>query len=96
MKPRWIAIAATAFIAALAVAAADPALARAKKKARPACVDQPYQFSWNFLALGPAPQPNGCAPPVFSNGQYIGQDPDPYVRLQLQRDPATGYPNNFQ
>ena len=47
------------------------------------------------VALGPAPQPNGCAPPVYSGGQYVGQDPDPYIRSQLLRDPATGYTNNF-
>jgi hypothetical protein len=72
------------------VVLAPPALAR--KKARPHCVDRPYQFSWNFLLPGqPAPQPNGCAPPVYNYGEFIGQDPDPYIRLQLMRDPATGY-----
>jgi hypothetical protein len=95
MKRNWTVIAAAVVIAVLAVAAADPALARTKQKAKPACVDRPYQFSWNFLALGPAPQPNGCAPPVYSGGQYVGQDPDPYIRSQLLRDPATGYKTDF-
>ncbi len=37
------------------------------------------------------PQPNGCAPPVFEYGHYIGQDPDPNIRFQLMREPDTGY-----
>jgi len=78
-------------IAVLSVIAASPALARAKK-ARAQCVDSPQQFSWSFLLPGqPAPRANGCSPPVYNYGQYIGQDPDPYIRLQLMRDPATGY-----
>ena len=78
--------------AALVIGAADPALARAKSRNRPQCVDRSQEFSWNFLIPGQrAPQPNGCAPPVYNYGKYIGQDPDPNIRLQLMRDPATGY-----
>jgi hypothetical protein len=78
--------------AALVIAAADTALARAKSKTPPQCVDRPQEFSWNFLIPGQrVPQPNGCAPPVYNYGRYIGQDPDPNIRLQLMRDPATGY-----
>jgi hypothetical protein len=96
MTRTWIALSLAALAGMMAVTAADPALARSKAKARPACVDQPYQFSWNFLFSTRTPQPNGCAPPVYSGGQYIGQDPDPNIRLQLLRDPATGYPMNYQ
>ena len=92
MKFSWIVVAVAAFIAAIAVIAADPALARAKHKAVHRCVDGPYQFSWSFLLPGsPAPQPNGCAPPVYQYGRFIGQDPDRNIRHQLKRDPATGY-----
>lgn len=71
--------------------AASPALARTKK-ARAQCVDRLQQFSWNFLLPGqPAPRPNGCSPPVYNYGRFIGQDPDPSIRLQLMRDPGTGY-----
>ena len=78
--------------AALVIVAADPAMARTKSKSRPQCVDRPQAFSWNILIPGhPAPQPNGCAPAVYNYGRYIGQDPDPNIRLQLMRDPATGY-----
>ena len=53
---------------------------------------RPYQFFLEFLLPGhPGPQPNGCAPPVYAYGKYIGQDPDPNIRFQLLRDPATGY-----
>ena len=78
-------------VVVLSVIDASPALAR-EKKARAQCVDRPQQFSWNFLLPGqPAPRPNGCSPPVYNYGRFIGQDPDPYIRLQLMRDPGTGY-----
>ena len=76
----------------MVVVAADPALARVKHKLARHCVDQTadgpslYGFFFN-----PPPQPNGCAPPVYAYGHYVGQDPDPYIRQQLNRDPQTGY-----
>jgi hypothetical protein len=92
MKFRWIVVAVAAVIAAIGGIAADPALARAKHKVVRHCVDRPYQFSWSFLLPGsPTPQPNGFAPAVYQYGRYIGQDPDRNIRLQLKRDPATGY-----
>jgi len=87
MKFRWVVIAA----AGLAVVAADPALARARHKARPHCIDRPMEFSWDGFWFNPPPQPNGCAPPVYAFGEYVGQDPDPNIRFQLRRDPSTGY-----
>lgn len=94
MRPSWIVIA----LAALVVTA-GPALARSKYKHPPRCVDRPVEFSWyNFLlGTGPAPSPNGCAPPVFSNGHFVGQDPDPFIRHGLRVDPDTGYegPNKY-
>jgi hypothetical protein len=81
-----------AAVALLSLIAADSALARAKHPAKRACVDRPYQFSWSFLYPGsPVPQPNGCSPPVYAYGKFIGQDPDPNIRFQLQRDPGSGY-----
>jgi len=98
MKIRRIVIAVTALCVAvlgvpiLGVIGTDPALARVKHKAKPLCVDRPFEFSWsNLFASRPAPQPNGCAPPVYQYGRFIGQDPDSNIRLQLKRDPATGY-----
>ena len=90
MKFMWFAIA----LAAFSVAAAESASARAERRPprQTQCVDQPYQFSWGSLLPGrPAPQLNGCAPPVYEYNRLIGQDPDPNIRFQLQRDPATGY-----
>ncbi len=90
MKFTWFAIA----LAALSVATASSASARAKHRTlhQTQCIDQPYQVSWDFLLPGQsAPQPNGCSPPVYQYNRYIGQDPDPNIRFQLQRDPATGY-----
>ena len=86
-----------AAIAALCLLAADPALARSKHKANAACADQPVPSVMSGLGryllvpTNQAPQPNGCAPPVYAYGKYVGQDPDPNIRFQLMRDPATGY-----
>jgi hypothetical protein len=44
---------------------------------------------------GPPPGPNGCAPAVYQYGRYVGQDPDPFIRLQLMRDPKTGAAADF-
>jgi hypothetical protein len=87
MKIRWIVVA----VAGLAVIAAGPALARAKHKAQRQCIERPYAFSWGGIITNPAPKPNGCAPPVYQYGRYVGQDPDPFIRQQLLRDPQTGY-----
>jgi 2-polyprenyl-6-methoxyphenol hydroxylase-like FAD-dependent oxidoreductase len=79
-------------IAVLTLAAADGASARVKKQAQqPRCADRPYEFSWGGIWTNPRPQPTGCAPPVYQHGGYVGQDPDPNIRFQLLRDPATGY-----
>jgi hypothetical protein len=86
MNLRWIVIA----VAGLAVIAAGPALARAKHKAQRQCADRPYDFTWGGFITNPAPQPNGCAPAVYQDNKYVGQDPDPYIRSQLRRDPRTG------
>jgi hypothetical protein len=97
MKSAWLGIA----LAGIAlVVAADPALAR-KRHHKPApqparCMDAPYQFTWGGLLFNGRPQPNGCAPAVHEYGYYIGQDPDPNIRFQLQRDPATGYGSGLQ
>jgi hypothetical protein len=75
----------------LGVIRIDPVFARANHKAVSRCIDRPVNFSWSFFAIHPEPQPNGCAPPVYSYGKYVGQDPDRNIRFQLLRDPATGY-----
>jgi hypothetical protein len=86
MKLRWQ----LALIAGVALMAADPALARSRQKVV-RCVDRPATFSLEKLIFGGPPPPNGCAPPVYQYGRYIGQDPDANIRAQLRRDPQTGY-----
>lgn len=93
MKFRWLLLA----IGVFGVIAADSAFARAKHKAKPACADRPVPSVMDnlgrylLLPTDREPQPNGCAPPVYAYGKYVGQDPDPNIRFQLLRDPATGY-----
>ncbi len=89
MKSIWF----VAAIAILSVAAADPALARTRHhKAVRHCANQPLHDVTPYgILFNPAPRPNGCAPPVYVYGRYEGQDPDPYIRQQLDRDPHTGY-----
>ena len=89
MKLAWL------VIAVAAVTAATPASARSKHprhhRVAPQCADRPVEFSWLGVLTNPKPEPNGCAPPVYVHGRYEGQDPDPFIRSQLQRDPQTGY-----
>jgi hypothetical protein len=82
-------------LAAVAIAGAPvSALAKRHGKSKPgrvACEDRPYQFSWDFLwSTGNPPAPNGCAPAVYNGNRFIGQDPDPNVRLELRRNPLEG------
>jgi hypothetical protein len=91
MKSIWIAIAAVALTAGVAVVAADSAQAKPKKKIVRVCADPPRTFTFGGLLFNPAPQPNGCSPAVYARGRYVGQDPDPFIRSQLLRDPDTGY-----
>ena len=74
---------------AAVILAASPALAqKAKYPAPRGCVDAPKHFSVMemIFSTGPEPQANGCAPAVYSGGRFVGQDPDPNIRLQLRRD----------
>jgi hypothetical protein len=89
MNTKWIAIAAIGLAAGLV--AAGPADARTKRKAPRACVEQPQVFTFGGIFSNPAPRPNGCSPAVHAYGRYVGQDPDPFIRQQLLRDPQTGF-----
>jgi hypothetical protein len=75
--------------AALAIAVATPALAHKHRHHAPAlCTDarQPFTLVEMLFSTGPEPQGNGCAPAVYEGGRFIGQDPDPNVRLELRRN----------
>ena len=92
MTTKWIAFAAIGLAAGLI--ATGPALARhkqPKQKIARACVARPQPFTFGGILFNPAPRPNGCAPAVYNYGRYVGQDPDPFIRQQLMRDPQTGY-----
>lgn len=91
MKMRWVVV----LVAAFGVIACDPALARARHKPKPYCLSQPLEFSWHGFWFNPHPRPNGCSPPVYVGGEFVGQDPDRDIRAGLKRDPATGYAYDF-
>jgi hypothetical protein len=77
-------------IAALAVIlGAAPAFAQTHSRATtPTCAENYPRRSVieTIFSTGPSPQANGCAPAVYSGGRFVGQDPDPNIRLQLRRD----------
>lgn len=95
MRLGWLVVAFAGLFAGIGLVATDPALAGARHKAKPRpvvnCQPQAVPFSWEHLLFAGPPQPNGCSPPVFEDGRFIGQDPDPNIRAQLRRDPNTGY-----
>ena len=92
MKSRWLVLAIAGPACAALTFAGTPALARSHHKVPPHCVVHPPAYSWlQGLWFNGKPHPNGCAPPVFADGEYVGQDPDPFIQLQLARDPETGY-----
>ena len=70
------------------VLSALPAFAQSGQRTTPNCVNNYPQRSVldMIFSTGPTPQANGCAPPVYSGGRFIGQDPDPNIRLQMLRD----------
>jgi hypothetical protein len=79
-------------IAAAAIALiASPVLAQAPRHrvhAQAGCVNNwPQRSVFDILfSATPEPQANGCAPAVYEGGRFIGQDPDPNVRLELRRN----------
>jgi hypothetical protein len=71
---------------AIAIALAGPAEAKTKKHPRPAAAATPYggpvSGDWR----------RGPPPGALYNGQdYLGTDPDPNIRFQIQRDLSLRY-----
>jgi hypothetical protein len=95
MRLAWIICAG----AAAALVAAGPASAKAKHREPSAvrCLGNPPAPTLGQWLFGARPRPewNGCSPPVYVNGEFIGQDPDPHVRAELRRDPSQGYTVNI-
>ncbi len=92
MNWRWLAVVA-AGVALTGAVAAEPAFAaKAKKKVvGSVCQDNVGGPTFRGIWFNGEPQPNGCAPPVYYGSRYIGQDPDPFIRSQLLRQPETGF-----
>lgn len=55
---------------------------------------QPSIVEW-LVGVRPKPEWNGCSPPVYSGGDYVGEDPDLHVRATLARDPSQGYTDRY-
>ena len=90
MKIGWLAVA----IAAVALVAADPALARKRHKPRAATAMRRRALSVHLgrpVVQRPPATERLRAGGAINTDEYIGQDPDPNIRFQLQRDPTTGY-----
>lgn len=90
MRMRWLAMTCAA-LAGAGIVASGPAVARTKYRVPLQCVERPQELSLFSIWFNTRPLPNGCAPPVFFNGQYVGQDPDPRIRQYLRHDPQSGY-----
>ncbi len=70
---------------ALAAVVASPALAQTTRRAPP--VQQyPSQFDQTYGRSESQPRSGNPSYDVYENGQYLGTDPDPNVRLELRRD----------
>jgi hypothetical protein len=84
MKLKWI------LIAMIAVALLDASPASARKRRAHVVVPNPCTGMLLLdifrLECPPEPRWNGASPPVYVDGKYIGQDPDPRIRMQMQRD----------
>jgi len=100
MKFRWIAVAlagAVLFSAGSADAAAPKHKKHWKYYTRQYCREpaiKPSLGEW-FFGVRPKPDWNGCAPAVYKDGEFLGQDPDSNARATLNRDPSQGYTDRY-
>ena len=101
MKLRWIAIA-LAGVFLFGAGSADAAAPKHKKHwkyyTRQYCREpavRPPSLVDTLFGSRPKPEWNGCAPPVYKNGEFLGQDPDWHVRATLNRDPSQGYTDRW-
>jgi opacity protein-like surface antigen len=73
----------------LAAVAASPALAQ-KNQNKQQMADNPEAYAYQAYAW--VPTENGSkaqTQEVWLNGEYLGADPDPFIRSQLLRDPPS-------
>jgi opacity protein-like surface antigen len=74
----------------LAAVAASPALAQKNQKKQQQMADNPEAYAYQAYAW--VPTDNGSkakTEEVWLNGEYLGADPDPFIRSQLLRDPPS-------
>ena len=79
VKRAWL------WIAVAALLAADIGAAVARTKA----VDYQRRCSlldFFDLSCPPPKRWNGASPPVYVDGEFVGQDPDPFIRLMIKRE----------
>ena len=77
VKYAWLGIAAAALLAA------DNAVASARTRV----VIHPRQctlLDFFDLSCPPPRRWNGASPPVYLNGRFVGQDPDPFIRMMIK------------
>jgi hypothetical protein len=58
-------------------------------------VREPCSSSWTEIfwpSCSVGPHATGAAPAVYVGHSYAGQDPDPRIRTQLQREFGTNWP----
>ena len=73
----------TVTIVALAALIASPALAAQKKHSRNVNSQEAYAQAQQWQTQRHSANPRFD---VYQNGQYVGSDPDPMIRAQLQRE----------
>lgn len=89
-KPTKLLIAAMTLAAGVALAL--PASAQSTKPVKPKRQASPAttaQQQANYRG-----QEKFRAGPLFNGSDYLGDDPDPFIRLQIQRDLTARYPGN--
>lgn len=72
----------------LAAVATSPALAKKSQKQQQMADNPDYLYAYQAYAW--VPTENGRkarTESVWLNGEYLGADPDPFIRSQMRRDP---------
>ena len=75
--------------AAIAVALPSVADAKSRKHRKPTAASTPFAASSARGAVNPYARGGNLFPPgpvMYGPNDYLGDDPDPFIRLQLMRD----------
>jgi len=82
-------------VVAVAVLDSGSALAGKKRAVTERLVREPCSSSWTEIfwpSCSVGPYATGAAPAVYVGHTYAGQDPDPRIRGQLQREFGRNWP----